>query len=106
MSQAIAYPREVSVCYSALEDVYIIAFKDDGMFPDPVPDVPRARPHSEAWDKRWSMFTHGVCALVMGQGFYMRQLALTGWHLPEPNESNFARLLERAADRMERMANA
>jgi hypothetical protein len=97
----------IEVSYSAQEDVYIIAFQDERLFPDPVQDTPHIPPHLQPWHNidRWAMFTHGVCALRCGRGLYMRQLALTGWHLPEPpTESHFACLLVRAADKMERMA--
>jgi hypothetical protein len=98
---------EVSVCYCNVEDVYIIAFEEEDIFPEPVPDAPRLKPHTEAWRKedRWEMFTHGVCALRQGNGYCMKQLALTGWHMSyPPTNEDFTWLLQRAADKMKRMA--
>src|SRR5258706_465449 len=52
------------------------------------------------------MFVHGVCALLKDGRYYsMRQLAFTGWHLPEPLDREYLReKLERTASAMAYMA--
>lgn len=97
--------ERVSISYSPVEDVFVIAFEDETIFPDPVPKCPTARPGRAGG--RWSMFTHGVCWLTLAHfpGYSVKQLAFTGWHLPEPADpQDFAFRLRRTADRLQEMA--
>jgi hypothetical protein len=99
-------PVRAVVTYDDIGDYYTIAFPEKVVSSDSGQATYSLRPygHDSEADK-WSMFTHGVCALRQGNGYDFQQLALTGWHLEQPvTREVFNDRLERAAAKLEFMA--
>ena len=62
---------EFSAYYDATSDMFVVEFLDGAVFGPP------------AFDCRWGMFTHGVCADVEGEWFTgtWRRIGITGWQV-------------------------
>lgn len=82
----------VKAWYDPVKDYYIMDFTDDPAFTLPEWAIGQ--------EQQWSMFTHGVCAVVVGNPFMYHRIAITGAHLGGRTDAHLLERLEQASRKL------